>query len=77
MRIEKIANGRYEAITNINGYGVNILGGTNIPMQLVGYGDSHSEAIKRCLEKVDAFINKISYPEFPATLEDEMDDDSE
>ncbi len=58
MVIEKLESGVYEAITNVRDGGIIIKDGF-IPIQFVGYGDTHFEAIQNCLGKVEQFINPL------------------
>lgn len=57
MRVEKLDSGRYEAITNVNGYVVEWSEGVKVPLNIGAYGDTHFEAIKNCLNKVNLLLN--------------------
>lgn len=47
----------YQATTNIRGYKIGLLLGGSIPIEFIGFGDTHSEAMQKCLQKVDKFIH--------------------
>lgn len=69
MKSQKISKSVYEATTSINTDLV-IVGGINIPVEFVGFGESHFEAIQHCLEKVRLFIS----PSTPV-IQSEYNDD--
>jgi len=57
MRVEKKDDGKYEAITSINGFGIKLVDGISIPVSFIGFGSTHFEAISKCLEKIELFMN--------------------
>lgn len=67
MRLKRLPSGQYEASGSHREINVELLVG-NIPVEFVGFGETGSEAINRCLNKIDQFF----HPDIP-DVEEELE----
>ena len=75
MRVIKIDSGWYEASSGVKGATIPLIDGTVIPVGFVAHGETHFEAIKHCLDKIEEFLSPPSSSMFEENLLDNEEDE--